>query len=98
MKTNLLWCTVFFAMLSVMAEDKTIWSCSSVSEMAGKGIVPFASKGYRCSTSIPADVKTPDSEPVIAFKVETPPGAAGFTPWIGRPPSTGFRPMQNRWS
>ena len=76
MKTNLLWCTVFFAMLSVMAEDKTIWSCSSVSEMAGKGIVPFASKGYRCSTSLPADVKTPDSEPVIAFKVETPPGAA----------------------
>ena len=68
--------TVFFTLLSVMAEDKTIWSCSSVSEMAGKGIVPFASKGYRCSTSIPADVRTPDGEPVIAFKAGTPPGAA----------------------
>ncbi|UKI30051.1 MAG: hypothetical protein L6W00_18860 [Lentisphaeria bacterium] len=45
MKTNLLWCTVFFAMLSVMAEDKTIWSCSSVSEMAGKGLYPSPPKG-----------------------------------------------------
>ena len=37
---------------------------------------PGASKGHLCSASIPADVRTPDGELVIAFKAGTPPGAA----------------------
>lgn len=74
MSKKILCYTVFFAMLAVVAGNKTVWSCSSVSEMAKNGIMPVASNGHLCSASIPADMKTPDGETIIAFRLKTPRG------------------------
>lgn len=68
--------TVFLAifLFAGALSAQQIWSSPSVSEMARKGIFYTAAKGHQCTATVPADVKTPDGQSVLAFTVSTPAG------------------------